>query len=70
MQHDAGNLFPISALRLGVEKPQIGHEVRFIIQRDIRAIRRLVIHIGIKLGFHTHLALSFGKGFKQLIAVA
>lgn len=59
MQDDAGNLGPISAVPLGVEQAQIGHEMRLVVNGDVGAIGRLVIDIGIKLKLCAHGAPSF-----------
>jgi len=59
MQDDPGYLGPISAIPLGVEQAQIGHEMRLVINGDVGAIRRLVIDIGIKFGPHPHEAFPF-----------
>ena len=59
MQDDAGYLGPISAVPLGVEQAQIGHEMGLVIQSDVGTIRRLVIDIGIKLKLYAHGAPSF-----------
>jgi hypothetical protein len=59
MQNDAGYLGPISAVPLGVEQAQIGHEMRLVINGDVGTIRRFVIDIGIKFNLYTHGALSF-----------
>ena len=59
MQDDPGYLGPISAIPLGVEQAQIGHEMRLVINGDVGAIRRLVIDIGIKLKLYAHGAPSF-----------
>ena len=54
MQDDPGYLGPISAVPLGVEQAQIGHEMRLVIDGDVRTIRRLVIDIGIKFKLYMH----------------
>src|SRR6266581_8790435 len=59
MQDNPGYLGPISAVPLGVEQAQIGHEMRLVINGDVGAIRRLVIDIGIKLRLYAHGAPSF-----------
>src|SRR5260370_35485725 len=55
MQDDAGYLGPISAVPLGIEQAQIGHEMRLVINGDVGTIRRFVIDIGIKFGPHPHI---------------
>ena len=50
MQDDPGYLGPISAIPLGVQQAQIGHEMRLVINGDVGAIRRLVIDIGSSSG--------------------
>ncbi len=59
MQDDASYLGPVRAVPLGVEQAQIGHEMGLVIQSDVGTIRRLVIHIGIKLKLYAHGAPSF-----------
>ena len=59
MQDDASYLGPISAVPLGVEQAQIGHEMRLVVNGDVGTIRRLVIDIGIKLKLYAHGAPSF-----------
>ncbi len=65
MQDDAGYLGPISAVPLGVEQAQIGHEMRLVVNGDVGAIRRFVIDIGIKFKLHTHGALSFRTDIRK-----
>ena len=65
MQDDAGYLGPISAVPLGVEQPQIGYEMRLVVQSDVGTIRRFVIDIGIKFGPYTHGALSFPTDIRK-----
>ena len=59
MQDDPGYLGPISAIPLGVEQAQIGHEMRLVVNGDVGTIRCLVIDIGIKFGLYAHGAPSF-----------
>ena len=40
MQDELGNLFPIGAVRLGIEQAQIGDEVLFVISGQNGFIRR------------------------------
>ena len=59
MQDDASYLGPVRAVPLGVEQAQIGHEMRLVVNGDVRTIGRLVIDIGIKFGLYAHGAPSF-----------
>src|SRR5712671_2553842 len=55
MQDDPGYLGPVSAVPLGIEQAQIGHEMRVVINGDVGTIGGLVIDIGIKFGPHPHI---------------
>ncbi len=59
MQDYPGYLGPISAVPLGVEQPQIGHEMRLVVRGNVGTIRRLVIDIGIKFKLYRHGVPSF-----------
>ncbi len=64
MQDDPGYLGPISAVPLGIEQAQIGHEMRLVINRDVGTIRGLVIDIRIKFrASPAYRAPSFPPGF-------
>jgi hypothetical protein len=65
MQDNPGYLGPISAVSLGVEQAQIGHEMRLVINGDVGTIRRFVIDIGIKFKLYTHGALSFPTDIRK-----
>ena len=65
MQDDAGYLGPISAVPLGVEQAQIGHEMCLVINGDVGTIRRFVINIGIKFKLYTQGALSFPTDIRK-----
>ena len=65
MQDDPGYLGPISAIPLGVEQAQIGHEMRLIINGDVGTIRRLVIDIGIKFKLYTRGAPTFSMDIRK-----
>ena len=51
MQNDPGNLAPISALRIGIEKAQIGDEVLLVIAGEDVGRRSGIRHWRIDLGW-------------------
>ncbi len=50
MQNDPGNLPPISAFRIGIEKAQIGYEVLFVVASEDAAGRSSVRYWRIEFG--------------------
>ena len=48
MQNNLRHFRPVGIFSLGVEKPQIGHEMLLVIGGDNIGGRRQIIHIGIK----------------------
>ena len=51
MQNDPRNLAPISAFRIGIEEPQIGDEVLFVVAGEDAAGRSSVSYWRIELGW-------------------
>ena len=54
VQHDSRHFLPVRILGLGVEEPQIGHEMPFVIGGYGVAGRRFIAHIGIEFDGNPH----------------
>ena len=63
MQHDPSNFLPISAIRLGIEKTPIGHQMLFIVDREYRIIRSCVGDIRIEWWFLHDTYMRSEKGY-------
>ena len=51
MQHDPRDLSPVGTLGVGIEQPQIGHQMFHVVVRQCGGEWHHVGHIGIKRGF-------------------
>lgn len=54
MQDDLRHLCPVCTFLVRVEQAQIGHEMLFVIDRDVGAGRGFIIDIGVQFRLHTH----------------
>ena len=58
VQDDLRNLGPVRAFRVRVEQAQIGHEMLFVVDRDVGAGRDFVLDIGIEFRSDTREPVS------------